>query len=315
MTKRLKSKAILYIVLFFVVVAVAVAFALRASPRHNPQKQDGSAGETQTYRKRLDGVLIRDAGATTTPVVAIVIDDAADAQPTSGVAAASVVFELPVEGPITRLLALYPSDADVPEIGPVRSARPYMADMVKEYNAMFAHVGGSPAGLERIGVLNLRDLNEFSYGRYFWRSARPRPHNVYTSMDQMRQALGDRKFDAPPDYAPWQWKDDAPGQGSEAPQGWTYEPWTNEYRRTFGEAVGATNVVLMETDVATIDEVLRKRIRTTGEGKASVYHDGRVTVGSWKKKTPASRLRFYHADGVEVQFNAGLTWITVGATR
>lgn len=320
---------------FVVMVAVASFLLGRGSANKAampPVSSVSAEQEARGSRRHLDGLVVSRAYATNTPVVAVMIDDAPDGQPAAGVSAASVVFEAPVEGPITRLLALYPSDAPVAKIGPVRSARPYFVDWVKEYNAVYAHVGGSPAGLERIQQQNIRDLNEFYFGKYYTRAPdRARPHNVFTTMDDMRQAIGDRKFDAAPEFVPWTWKEERPVDRDPVrttppffPEGWEYDRERNAYRRPYGDGayrdadgneVWAKNVVMLRTDIATIDEVLRKRVRTTGEGAADVYQDGKKVVASWRKQTPASRLRLYASDGSEVQFNAGLTWIIIGATR
>lgn len=316
----------------FVVVLAVLALVLGSGVRSRAPVSDGSSGKSEAVargpRRHVDGLVMSDAHATNTPIIAVMIDDAPDGQPASGVGAASVVFEVPVEGPLTRLMALYPSDATVPKIGPVRSARPYFADWVKEYNAVYAHVGGSPVGLERIQQLNIRDLNEFYFGKYYARAAdRERPHNVFMTMDNLRQAITDRKFDVAPDFVPWPWKEDDPAVIDPAsttppffPDGWEYNHERNAYRRPYGSGiyreadgneVWAKNVIVMHTDIAVIDDVLRKRIRTIGEGSAEIYLDGRKVVGAWKKRSSAGRLRFYSSDDHEVQFNAGLTWIMV----
>lgn len=322
----------LLLIVGFALVVAALGAASVGNRRADTPAGDRDAEPARAIRRHLDGVVVQNLNATNTPVLAVVIDDTVDAQPASGVAAASLVFEMPVEGPITRLLAFYTSESDVSEIGPVRSARPYCADFVKEVNATFTHVGGSPAGLDRIAQLNLRDLNEFSRGKYFWRSGeRSAPHNAYTSSELLRKAIDDLKFGAVPEYEPWLWKDDSPAEIDPAttspphyPEGWEYDAMRNAYRRPYGKGiyrdadgseVWAKNVVLMRTDIAVIDAVLRKRIRTTGEGSAVIFQDGKKFDGVWKKKTPASRLRFYAEDGSEIQFNAGLTWIIIGPTR
>ncbi|NLM44527.1 MAG: DUF3048 domain-containing protein, partial [Clostridiales bacterium] len=59
--------------------------------------------------------------------VAVMIDNERNARPQSGITEADIVFEMPVEGNITRYMAIYhhlPSE----KIGPVRSARPYFID-------------------------------------------------------------------------------------------------------------------------------------------------------------------------------------------
>ena len=56
------------------------------------------------------------------PVLAVKIDNLAPARPQTGLASADIVYVLPVEGGLSRFLAVYSSHVP-PVIGPVRSAR------------------------------------------------------------------------------------------------------------------------------------------------------------------------------------------------
>ena len=75
--------------------------------------------------------------------VAIVVDNVAKAFPQVGLAQASMVFQAPVEGLETRLLAIY-SDELPPRVGPVRSARPYFMAWAGAFQPFFIHCGASP---------------------------------------------------------------------------------------------------------------------------------------------------------------------------
>src|SRR5690606_23920743 len=123
--------------------------------------------------------------------VGIMIENHYDARPLSGLADASVVYEAPVEGNYTRFLAVFPEDAEVQKIGPVRSARTYYLDWVSEYpDMLYMHVGGSPDALEKIKTHGIFDFNEFYRGWYYWRdSGRYAPHNVYTSSALFQKAM------------------------------------------------------------------------------------------------------------------------------
>ena len=122
-------------------------------------------------------------------VYAVVVENSTDARPQSGIEEALIVFEAPVEGNITRWMALYGTDQEVDEIGPVRSARPYFVNWALGWDALFAHVGGSPEALEMIDRFSVSDLNEFFWSRSFWRSAnRYAPHNTYTETDRLARA-------------------------------------------------------------------------------------------------------------------------------
>jgi len=71
----------------------------------------------------LDGIFVAPEKALAFPV-AVVIDNDILARPQAGLGRASLVYEAPVEGRMTRYLAIFPADADLSAVGPVRSARP-----------------------------------------------------------------------------------------------------------------------------------------------------------------------------------------------
>ena len=97
----------------------------------------------------LDGVYLSDGESEKYPV-AVMIDNKYEARPWSGLSYAGLVFEAPVEGGITRFLAVYSSSREIKKIGPVRSIRPYYLDWASGYGALMAHIGGSPAALADI---------------------------------------------------------------------------------------------------------------------------------------------------------------------
>ncbi|OGL78599.1 hypothetical protein A3F28_01695 [Candidatus Uhrbacteria bacterium RIFCSPHIGHO2_12_FULL_57_11] len=291
-------------------------------------------------RRNVDGVRV-DSGSENPRLLSVMVENMVDARPISGLAGASLVFEAPVEAGITRMLAVYPASSDVVEIGPVRSARPYYLDWAAELDALFAHVGGSPEALARIPLMDLDDLNEFSRGRYFWRSSkRSAPHNVYTSTEVLRQAVLDLELNSQPDAGRWVFKNDAKSADRPSSQeitvpfssesykvSWQYDRDSNSYDRyqagalhrdKDGSPIVAKNLVVVYTDIEVIDEEGRRRIRTTGSGQAVVFLDGKAHEVEWRKKDNEDRLRFYLSDGdlpdgsqVEVEWNAGPTWIEI----
>ena len=85
------------------------------------------------------------------------------------------------------MLAFFERGNPVPKIGPVRSARPYFLDWVKDTGpALFLHIGGSPDALARIAadpVLLITDADGIAAaGVYFSRDdSREAPHNAYVA--------------------------------------------------------------------------------------------------------------------------------------
>ena len=75
------------------------------------------------------------------------IDNVEGAWPQAGLNQADIVFDIPVEGGLTRLLAIFHSQ-DVAQFGPIRSGRPVDADLLHLLgHAYYAFSGGTPFDL------------------------------------------------------------------------------------------------------------------------------------------------------------------------
>ena len=159
-----------------------------------------------THYRALDGICVSAPERTQMPLVAVTIENHFEAWPLAGIEHARVVYEVPVEGNITRFLALFSHDAAVERVGPVRSARPYFVDLLAGYpGAMYMHVGGSPAALEQLRVGDYFSLNEFYRGWYYWRaSGRFAPHNVFTS-SELWQGAWEQYEGAQEDIVSWRY--------------------------------------------------------------------------------------------------------------
>ncbi len=162
------------------------------------------------FRRRVDGVCVDTLEQAETKLTAVMIENSADAWPLSGLSAASIVYEAPVEGNIPRFMAIYTDDVEVMKVGPVRSARPYFLDWLAEYgNPPYLHVGGSPEALEKIAGYKIFDIDEFFRDWYFWRSDdRGRPHNTYTSSLLWKKARVDYEtYNTDVTYEGWTFSD------------------------------------------------------------------------------------------------------------
>jgi hypothetical protein len=320
--------------------AIGVAYVV-FNPPPKPQAHAEAPQATETaapevYRRAIDGMPLSE-GTPQPRYFAVMIDNMVEARPQAGTAGASLVIEAPVEGGITRLLAVFAEDADVKRIGPVRSSRPYYIDWAQELDASYAHVGGSPEALEKLKTAKVTNLDEYFNGRYFWRdSTRRAPHQVFTSTDLLRKAAATKEEVTSEALAlvAWEFRDPTPVESRPeraadivVPFGsatydvtWKYDRVAGTYARyqggslqkdDSGQEVRANNIAVLFTSVESIDAVDRKRIRTTGEGKAVVIRDGEAVAGTWKKKSASERLNFFDADGKPVAFDAGKTWIEI----
>jgi hypothetical protein len=251
------------------------------------------------------------------------VENSADAWPLSGVNEAFLVIEAPAEGNIPRFITFFSDEQTVEKIGPVRSARPYYLDWNAEFDAVYAHVGGSPEALDLIQDYGTQDLNEFYQGEYFYRwNQRYAPHNAYTTTESLKEGAQELQPETPV-YETWTFKDDqptteyAPSICVDWPSSttydfcWYYQAETNEYvREQGGITYTANNVAIMATEITIIDATGRKHIVTTGKGDALILQDGVMTLGEWEKEDRTSRLRFYDGNE-EFAMNAGKTWVEV----
>ena len=95
----------------------------------------------------LTGLPPTSPAAASRPALGVKIDNVEGAWPQAGLNQADIVFDLPVEGGLTRLLAIFHS-GDVPVFGPIRSARPVDADILHLLgHAYFAFSGGTKSDL------------------------------------------------------------------------------------------------------------------------------------------------------------------------
>lgn len=292
--------------------------------------------ETEKVRSALDGRW-EEVSVVTSTLVAVMIDNSAEGRAMqSGLEKARLIWEAPVEGGRSRLLAIFSLADENMTIGPVRSARPYFLTWAGEMNALYAHVGGSDQALADIKSKKIFDLNEFYRGQYFWRdSNRPRPYNVYTDLVTLAKAFNQEQTKQnwqEKELTPWLFKDKKEnlpitstpkaviGFGPGSVVTWKHSPEKNVYERYlgnnkqyFGEGrvITADNVVVLEAEMAVLDDVGRLRVQTLGDGPVRVYRDGLEILGVWRKNSLSERIRFFDRENKEIVLNAGLTWIEV----
>jgi hypothetical protein len=74
---------------------------------------------------------------------AVMINNIIVAQPQVGISHADWIYEIEAEGGITRMMALFTHIQDVPNMGSIRSLRPYYLSLALSYDAIMVHGGGS----------------------------------------------------------------------------------------------------------------------------------------------------------------------------
>lgn len=332
---RHPRRTVVVVALSLLIVAILGSLALLYQP---PEKMPAPAKEPESPKpvvKRfytpLTGLEVGTEAATRKPVTAVIIENTPSARPQSGIKDAEVIYEAIAEGGITRFLSLYQQNK--PElVGPVRSLRMHYVDWLAPYQPSVAHVGGSKAALDEIRNGNYRDLDQMIYGGTYWRATdRYAPHNVYTSFERL-DALGNEKgysesvftsfprVDAKPSEAPTATSFDLAFGSPTYNTHYIYDPASNTYTRSQGgephvdrekgQITPAVIVALSVDMVRVMEDGYRESINTVGSGPATIFQNGTVTEGTWRKTDRGAPLELLNSNGEPISLVRGQTWIS-----
>jgi len=265
--------------------------------------------------------------------LAVMIENHNLARPQTAMDEAEVVYEIPVEGGITRFMALFYHVPGV--IGPVRSCREYFLDRALEVNALYVHCGGSPKGYAYIGQQKAFAIDEISNGAPFFRdNTRKAPHNLYTRGKDLIDVMN-RKF---PMQLPYQRLPliygDHPTASTVSNRGvsihyhgnytaaFRFNPGYNLYDRFMNgtqqldrkslKPVSPGTVVVQEAAMRVVDEKGRQEISFIGQGRAFILYGGTITPVTWRKTAVREFTHFYDQRGNPVIFSSKApVWIQV----
>ncbi|MBF0545847.1 MAG: DUF3048 domain-containing protein [Candidatus Riflebacteria bacterium] len=269
--------------------------------------------------------------------VAVMIENHKLARPQTGIFEAEVVYEIPVEGGITRFMALFYHMAGL--IGPVRSCRDYFVDRALEVNALYAHCGGSPQGYQYLASQNPVEIDEISSGEPFFRdSSRKAPHNLYTKMKKLVEYVAKKHpmelsyLRLPLRYGLNPTVSEIPNRGvhikyhANYSVSYRFSPSRNLYFRYMNgeqhldrvtlKPIAPGTIIIQQATMKVIDDKGRQDISFIGEGKCWVIYGGSITECTWKKKSPRDFTEFTDLSGKPVVFaNDKPVWIQVISPR
>ena len=283
--------------------------------------------------------------------VAISVSNQRGALPTNatnGISQADIVYELLVEGGITRFIALYQDYMNVGVVGSIRSARHYTVELAEAYNAIFIHAGGSPLGFEEVDKRGITACDAVRGIRadIFHRDVNRIPgqtvenyHSVTTSGARMtqwfpiydiklvhdnnyKQAL---KFTNNPIPSGNRAHDVTVKFSSHKNSIFTYNESQNlYYMAQFGSqfkdannnaSVAFTNLLIIETPVSDLvghgEGAGRQDMSTVGSGKGYFVNGGKVVNINWSRTSKSSQFVYTLENGNEIELGRGKTYIGI----
>lgn len=276
------------------------------------------------------------------PAMAIKVENLPSARPQTGLSWADIVYEQPVEGGITRFIAVYQCQ-DAQRVQPVRSARLTDVDILVQFGSpLFAYSGAAgkvDQALEKSGFIDVNaELEPRAYARDPARSA---PHDLYTdTRDLYREARGKIRrqgLGAPSPvfsytssevrgkkvselHVPFSsWASDVYWRWNADRESFLRWHGTEPHVSSDGTQYSAKNVIVQVvetvlTDVADANGVPSPKVISVGEGKAYVLRNGRITVGRWERPTLEDLTTFYDRKGNGVRLVRGNTWVELAPT-
>ena len=126
--------------------------------------------------------------------VAIKVDNAPGARPQVGIGSATLLIEMPVEGGLTRFLAIYPRDASG-LVGPIRSLRSVDVDLLPPLANHMVSTGGQPFVLQAMTATGLQHLFPRVF-EFFVSGGREVPHDTFMDLDVLLPLIAGPESDA-----------------------------------------------------------------------------------------------------------------------
>ena len=263
-----------------------------------------------------------------------------DARPQWGIASADIVWELPAEGDITRMLLMFADASRLPDkVGPTRSARHYFVELVEGFDAIFVHFGGSPQAYDALSQYGTDHLDGMSLGNTFLRDNNRNvaiEHRAYTTQAKIMEAIEDYDVRTTINDSyknPFKFYSSVQSlSGGECTKftvpfsnSTTYTLTYNEEEKVYYSAIGDkpfmddngtqqnfTNVIMCYVDVSYISgDAKGRKTLDLSSGEGYVFTNGTYEQITWEKGDYEDMMKFYGANGEELALNVGRTYIAL----
>ena len=335
---KLRWGRIISVFLVFILLIGVGIYFLFFNKKEEKQLEEPDKQEPVVEKK----LQILDLESDTRPI-AVMINNHKTAQPyQTGLNDAYLVYEIVVEGGITRMMAVF-KDKDIATIGTVRSSRHYFLDYVQENDAIYTHFGWSEKAQQDINDLNIDNVNGL-VDSGFWRDQElrnngvPLEHTAYTNIENILKVADKRGYETTStkdtllnysvdeidlstmegaikadnvfiEYSSYQentFKYDSINK--------VYNKYSGDTLRkdyVTGEAFKAKNIITYQVNNYSMDSYGRQEIENIGSGEGYFISNGYAVPITWEKKSPSSQTVYKFLDGKEITVNDGITYIQI----
>lgn len=281
----------------------------------------------------LTGLLV---GATNNrPALSVKIDNSPPALPQWGLDHADLVTDELVEGGLTRLMATFQSD-DAALVGPIRSARPVDAALLRELGGgIFAYSGAAageiaPVKADSTATLVSAEANGAAFQLIPGRRA---PYSTSSTTAALYAAGTQAGAAAVPPRPLFTYNANLPAappavhatlpMSPQSSAAWDWDPASKTYLRSQngapdvladGTRVSTVNVVVLSVaigptgifDTAGNEDPL---VIATGSGPCWILRDGKVIAGTWQRPSITDTVHLVDPTGATIPLEPGKTWM------
>ena len=319
-------------------------------PEHAPEPEPEQESEPEPYvpagTNPLTGMPMEPEYENNRPV-AVMFNNLKAAQPQLGVSQADIIYEIPAEGGVTRMLGVFQTLDGVGTLGSIRSTRAYYLEAALGHDAILVHAGGSPEAYEDIpnwGVNNIDGVwGGPSQDVVFWRDAERKKnagyeHSLLTSGEKVQAYLDTGKYRTEHkdgySYVQAFADDGMPANGTAAESFKLYyttyktgvfeydaekkQYLISQYKEAYidgntDEQVGATNVLILETSISTIpgDKEGRQKVQMNGTGEGTYFCGGKCIPIQWSKTDRNSQFVYTLENGTPLTMGKGNSYICI----
>ena len=344
-----KSKKIILIVLASLIIVSIVGsliYMKMSSKEENKQEQnkveEKKAEKSETVEERKINIInLNDKKRP----YGVMINNHHAAWPQSGLSKAYLVYEIMVEGGITRMFALYTQDVNVEKIGSCRSARHNYIDYAQENDAIFVHFGSSNIAEEQFPVFKQDHIDgNYTDSSYFYRDrslGRSLEHTAFTNSDSIKKAIQKHGFrnERNKDYLLNYISGDVDLSALEnnkvannisikysdyQTSRYQYDPQNKYYNRSMGntkhtdlvtgEQYHFKNIIVYAVKYDTVDKSGHQDLKNVGSGEGYYITNGYAVPITWEKKSRTDQTIYKYKNGKEIDVSDGNTFIQIYPT-
>lgn len=343
MKRLLKLKKNQKIILgIFIGVVLVVGFLMTFPNFYKSIKLEGNE-ENEPIIEDVPKLKILDLNSHSRPIAVMINNISVARGVMSGLQDAYMVYEIIVEGGLTRLMAVY-KDTETSRIGSIRSSRHYFLDYAMENDAIYVHWGYSDYAMRDISKYKINNINGLIYGnKYFWKDntlSVATEHRAFTSMYKIREGISQLGYRSTTEENPLlhysvEELDLSVMEGAvpatsvsikysgSVTSSYVYDSENGNYKRSVNgkahtdyvtkEQYTAKNIITYQVQNSTIsgDVKGRQDINNIGSGTGYYISNGYAVPIKWSKPSRSSKTVYTLNDGTELVVNDGNTYIQI----